>query len=44
MNKEKEDIFLDLCNTIYETLTHKQIRSIKDLRNPNLLLSLLKEM
>ena len=44
MNKEKEEIFLDLCNTIYETLTHKQIRSIKELRNPNLLLSLLKEM
>lgn len=44
MNKEKEEIFLDLSNTIYETLSHKQIRSIKDLRNPNLLLSLLKEM
>ena len=44
MNIEKEEIFLDLCNTIYETLNHKQIRSIKDLRNPNLLLSLLKEM
>ena len=44
MNKEKEEIFLDLCNTIYETLANKNIRSIKDLRNPNLLLSLLKEM
>ena len=44
MNKEKEEIFLDLCNAIYETLSHKQIRSIIELRNPNLLLSLLKEM
>ena len=44
MKKEKEKLFLDLCNTIYETLSHKQIHSIKDLRNPNLLLCLLKEM
>jgi len=44
MNKEKEELFLDLCNSIFDSLSHKQIRSIKDLRNPNILLSLLKEM
>jgi len=44
MNKEKEELFLDLCNSIFDSLSHKPIRSIKDLRNPNMLLSLLKEM
>ena len=44
MNKEKEDLFLDLCNSIYDNLSSRQIRSIKDLRNTNLLISLCKEM
>ena len=44
MNKDKEELFLELCNSIYETFIDKQMRSIKDLRNPNLLLTLLKEM
>ena len=44
MNKEKEKLFIDLYNTIYESLSHKQIHSIKELRNPNLILTLLKEM
>ena len=44
MNKGKEQIFFDLCNSIYEVFTIKKINSIKDLRNPNILLSLLKEM
>ena len=44
MNKDKEEIFFELCNSIYDTLSNKPIRSIKELRNPNLLLNLLKEM
>ena len=44
MNKETEEIFIELCNSIYEIFSIKQIHSIKDLRNPNMLLSLLKEM
>ena len=44
MNKEKEKLFINLCNTIYKSLYNKQIHTIKDLRNPNILLSLLKEM
>ena len=44
MNKEKEELFLDLINSTYEALSNKEIHSIKDLRNPNILLSLLKEM
>ena len=44
MNKEKEGIFFELCNSIYETFSIKQIHSIKNLRNPNILLTLLKEM
>ena len=44
MNKEKEKIFFGLCNSIYESLSIKKIKSIKDLRNPKVLLLLLKEM
>lgn len=44
MNKEKEKIFLDFCNSVYDLFTIKKIHSIKDLRNQNVLLSLLKEM
>ena len=44
MNKEKEKIFFYLCNSIYETFSVKQINSIKDLRNPDIFLTLLKEM
>lgn len=44
MNKEKEQIFFDLCNSIYEIFSIKKIHSIKDLRNPNIFLSLLQEM
>lgn len=44
MNKQKEELFLDLSNSIYDTLSHKKIHSIKELRNQNILLSLLKEM
>ena len=44
MNKQKEVLFLDLCNSIYDTFSHKKIHSIKELRNQNILLSLLKEM
>jgi hypothetical protein len=44
MNKDKEEIFFELCNAIYEIFSINQIHSIKDLRKPNILLSLLKEM
>ena len=44
MNKDKEEIFLNLCNSIYETFSIKLIHSIKELRNPEILLALLKEM
>ena len=44
MNKEIEEIFTELCNSIYEIFSIKQIHSIKELRNPNILLPLLKEM
>ena len=44
MNKETEEIFIELCNFIYEIFSIKQIHSIKDLRNTNILLALLKEM
>ena len=44
MNKDKEGIFFELCNTIYEIFSINQIHSIQDLRKPNILLSLLKEM
>ena len=44
MNKEKEEIFFDLCNAIYETFSINQIHSIQDLRKTSILLSLLKEM
>ena len=44
MNKDKEDLFIDLCNSIYDNLSSRQIRSIQDLRNTNLLVSLCKEM
>ena len=44
MNKEKEKIFFDLCNSIYETFSIKQFHSIKDIRNPVILVTLLKEM
>ena len=44
MNKEKEELFIELCNSLYDTLSHKKIHSIKELRNQNLLLPLLNEM
>ena len=44
MNKDKEKIFFELCNAIYEIFSINQIHSIQDLRKPNILLSLLKEM
>jgi len=44
MDNEKEEIFIELCNSIYEIFSIKQIHSIKELRNPNILLPLLKEM
>ena len=44
MNKDKEEIFFELCNAIYEIFSINQIHSIHDLRKPNILLSLLKEM
>ena len=44
MDKEKEELFLDLCNSIYDTLSSKQLREVKELRNANLLISLCKEM
>ena len=44
MNKEKEEIFFDLCNAIYLTFSNNKIHSIQDLRKANILLSLLKEM
>ena len=44
MNNDKEEIFFDLCNSIYETFSINIIHSIKDLRNPKILLTLLKEM
>ena len=44
MNKDKEEIFFELCNAIYELFSINQIHLIQDLRKPNILLSLLKEM
>ena len=44
MNEEKEEIFFDLCNSIYKTFSFKKIHSIQELRNPKILLTLLKEM
>jgi len=44
MNKDKKEIFFELCNAIYEIFSINQIHSIQDLRKPNILLSLLKEM
>ena len=44
MNKEKEEIFFDLCNAIYDIFSNNKIHTIQDLRKANILLSLLKEM
>ena len=44
MDSTKIEIYLEMCNYIYETFANNKLKSLSDLRNNNTLLSLIQEM